>query len=231
MRLVLWDVDGTLLRSSRAVAEAYERAIRDVYRLEGELASIPPSGMTDGQIVLERLALHGHAEPDVLALYDAFREAYVAGLESARSRLATELEVLPGVPEILGRLQDRGLYQSLLTGNFEAAARLKLGCVGLDRYVDFALGAFGSDHRDRTCLVPIAIDKVRRIRGVELSSEEVVVVGDTPRDIACARAGGARAVAVATGDHPSTELAHHEPDALLESLHDTDAVVAAVLGA
>jgi len=120
--------------------------------------------------------------------------------------------------------------QSLLTGNYEPAARLKVGCAGLDQHLDLDVGAFGSDNRDRLCLVPVALEKACRLRGLNLSAENVAVIGDSPRDIACARAGGARAVAVATGSHTVDELAEHQPDALLESLQDTNAVLAAVLG-
>src|SRR5207244_2963832 len=95
-------------------------------------------------------------------------------------------------------------------------ARIKLACVGLDRYVDFDLGAFGSDHRDRTELVPISRTRIKQKLGVD--PDLIVVVGDTPRDIACARAGGAVAVAVATAFHARDELASHNPDLVLDDL-------------
>ena len=228
-RLILWDVDGTLLRSKGASVRAYLRALRAVYQLEGELARVTMHGKTDGQIALELLAHHDHTEEQALELLDRFREAYVAELEAARSELAADLVVLPGVRDVLERLRARGVRQSLLTGNFEAAARVKLGCAGLDRYVDFAIGAFGSDHRDRNSLVPIALEKARRLRGDALGPADVVVVGDTPRDVACARAGGARAVAVATGQFAADELARHAPDALLPDLRDAESAVSAIL--
>ena len=229
-RLILWDVDGTLLHSKGASVRAYLRALRAVYQLNGELARVTMHGKTDGQIALELLAHHDHTEEQALERLDRFREAYAAELELARAELAADMVVLPGVREVLERLRALGVRQSLLTGNFEAAARVKLGCAGLDGYVDFEIGAFGSDHRDRDCLVPIAIEKLARLHGVVLAPEEVVVIGDTPRDIACARAGGARAVAVATGHSGSDDLARHAPDALLPDLRDAEAAVAALLG-
>jgi phosphoglycolate phosphatase len=230
-RLILWDIDGTILRSGRAVSEAYERALRHVYRLEGEIARISYGGKTDGQIALETLALHDLAEENVLLLLDTFRETYTAEIEAVRQRMVEDVRVLPGVRELLDRLDALGAQQSLLTGNFEAVARIKLACAGLERYFDFATGAFGSDHHDRDCLVPIAIEKTRRACDIRFTPDQVVVIGDTPRDIACARAGGARVVAVATGRFEAQELARRRPDALLESLSDTDAALSAVLGA
>jgi phosphoglycolate phosphatase len=230
-RLILWDIDGTILRSGRAVGEAYERALRNVYRLEGEIARISYGGKTDGQIALETLALHDLAEENVLLLLDTFRETYTAEIQAVKHRMVEDVRVLPGVRELLDRLDGLGAHQSLLTGNFEAVARVKLTCAGLEHYFDFATGAFGSDHRDRDCLVPIAIEKMWRASNIRFSPDQVVVIGDTPRDIACARAGGARVVVVATGRFEVSELAQHRPDALFESLSDTEAALAAVLGA
>jgi phosphoglycolate phosphatase len=229
-RLILWDIDGTILRSGRATSEAFTRALRSVYRLEQEVARISYAGKTDGQIAVETLAHHDLAEREVLALLDHFRETYTAEVEAARPRLIEDVRVFPGVRELLERLDALGARQSLLTGNFEAVARIKLACAGLEQFFDFATGAFGSDHHDRDCLVPIAIEKTRRERGIAFSADRVVVIGDTPRDIACARAGSARVVAVATGTFAASELQPHEPDALLESLSDTEAALAAVLG-
>jgi phosphoglycolate phosphatase len=231
MRLVLWDVDGTLMNSTGVLREARDRAMAGVYGIEDEIRRVTVGGgMTDPQLALETLALHGWSEADALEHLDAYRDAYLAGLEAARGRLASDLAVLPGVREVMDGLAARGVTQSLLTGNYEASARLKVGAVGLDGHLDLEVGAFGSDNRDRLCLVPVALEKFRRLRDSRLTSADIVIVGDSPRDIACARAGGARAVAVATGPHPVEELAGYQPDALLSSLTDTQAALAAMLG-
>jgi phosphoglycolate phosphatase len=230
MRLVLWDIDGTLVRARPFVGSIWDQALATVYQLEGELARVEMAGKTDSQIVLEVLALHGWAEDAAIPHLDRFREAYVAGLHEVREILAHHIDVLAGAPEVLRRLADLGVTQSLLTGNYEAAARLKLGSVGLDGFFDFEIGAFGSDHRDRLKLVPIGVEKARRLRQLRLAAHDVVVVGDTPRDIACGRAGGARVVAVATGQYAADVLAAHAPDVLLESLADTEAAVKAIVG-
>lgn len=230
MRLVLWDVDGTLMNSRGAIRHARVQALRAVYGLEGEIRRVAGGGMTDPQLTLETVALHGWTEQTALEHLDAFRDAYLVGLEEARESLAADLEVLPGVRETIERLHELGVAQSLLTGNYEPAARLKVSAAGLDRRLDFELGAFGSDNRDRLCLVPVALEKARRRLDPSMNAEDIVVIGDSPRDIACARAGGARAVAVATGPHPVDELATFHPDALLECLGDTDATIALLLG-
>lgn len=230
MRLVLWDVDGTLMNSRGAIREARARALRAVYGIEGEIRRVAGGGMTDPQLTLETVALHGWTEDAAQLRLDAFRDAYLTGLEEARATLAADLEVLPGVAETIERLHELGVAQSLLTGNYEPAARLKVRAAGLDRRLDFELGAFGSDNRDRLCLVPVALEKARRRLAPRFGPQDIVVVGDSPRDIACARAGGARAVAVATGPHPVDELATFHPDALLDRLGDTDATIAALLG-
>jgi phosphoglycolate phosphatase len=230
MRLVLWDIDGTLIRARALLGQAWDQALATVFQLEGELARVEMAGKTDSQIALEVLALHGWTDDRAIPHLDRFREAYVAGLHEVREVLEDHIDVLAGAPEILNRLAELGVRQSLLTGNYEAAARLKLGSVNLDHHLDFEIGAFGSDHRDRLRLVPIAVEKARRLHDPGLTAGDVVVVGDTPRDIACARAGGARAVAVATGQFSAEVLAQHAPDALLPGLADTEAAVRAILG-
>ncbi|MFN8526050.1 MAG: haloacid dehalogenase-like hydrolase [Chloroflexota bacterium] len=230
MRLVLWDVDGTLMNSRGIIREARKRALREVYGIEGELGRVAGGGMTDPQLTLATVALHGWEENAAVELLDAFREAYVDGLHQLRGALAEDLQVLPGVTETIDRLHTLGAMQSLLTGNYQEAARLKVGAVGLDRRLQIELGAFGSDNRDRLQLVPVALERAQRLREPGLTAADIVVIGDSPRDIACARAGGARAVAVATGAHAAQELAEHRPDCLLADLSDSAAAAAAILG-
>ena len=226
---ILWDIDGTLVRGGRAVADAYLKALRAIYRLEGEIARVSMTGKTDGQIAIETLAHHGLSETETLDLLTDFRDLYTVELDRVRHQLAEEINVLPGVPAALDRLAVLGVRQTLLTGNFETTARIKLASAGLDHYFDFAIGAFGSDHHDRDCLVPIALEKARRVHGLAIAPEQALVIGDTPRDIACARAGGAHVIAVATGRVTADKLAACQPDTLLLSLEDTEAALAAIL--
>src|SRR6185503_15438047 len=126
MRLVLWDVDGTLMNSRGAVRQARAQALRAVYGITGEIRRVSGGGMTDPQLTLETMVLHGWTETAALEHLDAFRDAYLAGLTGARDTLAADLEVLPGVVETIERLHALGVAQSLLTGNYEPAARLKV---------------------------------------------------------------------------------------------------------
>jgi len=216
---VLWDIDGTLVRSKggRVSLSAFLKALKDTLRHPEDFEyPTDAGGKTDLQIALEVLDLAQVARDRAELLLSDFREAYRTELEQQRTNLIGDLRVLPGVEETLAALQARGITQTLLTGNLEPIARIKLTCVGLDRYVDFELGAFGSDHRDRTELVPISRARIAAKTGQ--LPEPVVVVGDTPRDIACARAGNALTVAVATGNFTREELAAHHPDLLLDNL-------------
>jgi phosphoglycolate phosphatase len=227
--VIVWDIDGTLVRSrgGRVSVTAFLNALREAGQIEGELPYPKDAGgKTDEQIALEVLLAAQIGAEDAAEVLSRFGAVYFSMLEAQRDLLVGDLRVLPGVGAVLERLQSLGLTQSLLTGNLEPIARLKLACAGLDSYVDFDLGAYGSDNRDRTCLVPVTRQRLKR-RGLDLTN--IVVVGDTPRDIACARAGGAHAVAVATGNYTRADLEAHQPDTVLDDLQDTEAVVAALL--
>ena len=224
--LVLWDIDGTLLRGSHVATAAFNRALSEIYELPAELARIDYGGKTDSQIALEVLALHEVAEAAALDRLSRFHDHYAGLVRAAFDELCAGIQVLPGVHAALDALRTAGTLQSLLTGNLQATAELKLRAAGLFHKLQFDAGAFGSDHRDRDELVPVARAKATARYGPVGS---VVVVGDTPRDIACGKAGGARTVAVATGNWSATELRRHTPDAVLADLADTEAVVAAIL--
>ena len=231
--VVLWDIDGTLVRSNggRISVTAFLRALQQTCDLSDEPAYPKNAGgKTDTQIALEVLAAAAIADDRAANVLTEFGAAYLTVLEADRAKLTADLKVLPGVPQVLARLQALGVCQSLLTGNLEPIARLKLACAQLDSYVDFDLGAYGSDHADRSCLVPVSRARLENRFGREVSPTDIVVVGDTPLDIACARAGGAWVVAVATGNFSRQELEAHHPDVLLDDLQDTQAVVKAVLG-
>jgi phosphoglycolate phosphatase-like HAD superfamily hydrolase len=230
-RLVLWDVDGTLVLyggiGRQAFADAFlalaGRPATDLDRL-----MISTAGRTDPDIALEFLARHGVADGE--AQLDAFHAALVEALAAKAALLREHGRVLPGVERALAAVvRQPAVAQSLLTGNLEANAVLKLATFGLDRYVDFEIGAYGSDHRDRTRLVEVARAKAKVRLGVDVDPGAVVVIGDTPLDVAAGRAGGARVVAVATGHYDVEALLATHPDVVLPDLRDTDAVLHAIL--
>jgi phosphoglycolate phosphatase len=223
--LVLWDIDGTLVRGSGLIASLFLRALGEVYNI-AEPQRISYGGKTDQQIVAETLALHGISDANALGVFDHWSTHYHGLLTAALPQLPQALRVLPGVEAVLEQLQQLGVPQSLLTGNIAPVAAIKLEATGLAQFIDMEIGAYGSDHRDRNALVPIARRKAAARYG---PIDRVVVIGDTPLDIACARAGNACVVAVATGHVTLEALAEHRPDALLPDLGNTDAAIAAIL--
>lgn len=226
-RLILWDIDGTLMRGNGDIPHQFLQAMREVYGLPDEIKRVDYGGKTDGQIVLETLALHEVDEAAAHSGMPQFSARYHALVDEIAHELHRSLRVLPGVIPVLQRLREHGALQTLLTGNLAPVAALKLRALDLDGYFDLEIGAYGSDHHVRTELVPIARRKAAA-RYADVG--DVVVIGDTLRDIACGKAGAARTVAVATGNVSAAELAAHAPDALLRDLSDTDAAVAAILG-
>jgi phosphoglycolate phosphatase len=226
--LVLWDVDGTLMRGSGALMQLFNRALSEVYELPDEIKRIEYGGKTDGQIVMETLALYEIDEARALDLLPRFNVRYHELVAEMADEMRHNLTLLPGVVPVLESLQERGVIQTLLTGNLEPVAELKLRAFDLTRYFDLPIGAYGSDHHDRTKLVPVA-----RRKANERYPDTVgpaIVVGDTPRDIACGKAGDARTIAVATGNFSVDELAAHHPDVVLTNLSDTVSVIKAILG-
>jgi phosphoglycolate phosphatase len=227
-RLVLWDIDGTLVRAGDIGADIFDRAIElGVGTLPA--ARVAMGGKTDPQIVREYLELMEVADIDgrLPVILGHLEEQLAGGAEL----VAAGGRVLPGVPELLARLAGTaGLRQSVLTGNIAPNAVVKLAAFGLDRWLDLEVGAYGSDHADRNRLVPIALDRVRRLRGEVIRAEQVWIVGDTANDLACARAGGARCLLVGTGRVDVEELAGLGPDAVLPDLAEVEAVAALLAG-
>jgi phosphoglycolate phosphatase-like HAD superfamily hydrolase len=224
LRIILWDIDGTLVRTKRqGVFKDYTTpALVRLFGTAGRLHELSVSGMTDLQIVAEALREEGFGEEQIRARAPELAAIYLEELE----RLTRGEEVyyaLPGAREALEAVEREPRYlNSLLTGNVETAARLKLRVVGLERFFPLP-GAFGEDSHDRRDLPGLARERLSRHLRLELKPGQLIVVGDTPNDIACARHFGARAVAVATGrTYRAADLMPHGPDALLPDLTDTE---------
>jgi len=224
-RFVLWDVDGTLLRTSGVAQRAFDVAAEHVLGRPAGDHEVRMSGKTDPLIALEILAFAGLDDEEARRLVPDVLAALEAELAAAKDLVREQGHVLPGVAEVLADLyEDPDVVQSVLTGNTAANAALKLQAFGLDRWIDVEVGAFGSDRHDREELVPVALERVERLRGRTLEPGDVWVVGDTPRDLACARAGGARCVLVATGQFGIDELRDLKPDEVFADLTDATAV-------
>jgi phosphoglycolate phosphatase-like HAD superfamily hydrolase len=222
--LVLWDVDYTLVDSAGHGRVAFDDAFEEVFgrRPEGE---VPFPGRTDHQIALSILERNG--VEDAGTYLPRVLEALAGTLAAKEERIRADGRAMPGAREALEGLAARdGVVQSLLTGNLEANAAVKLAAFGLEGLVDLEVGAYGSDpHRERSDLVEVARRKVAAKHG---EPETITLIGDTPLDVRAAREAGARSVAVATGPYDAAELAKAGPDAVLEDLRDTAAVAAAV---
>ena len=227
-RLVLFDIDGTLLSSGGAGGSSLLFALREVFRRDFSHEGYTMSGKTDTQICLELMSSAGLMETEVLERLPRVWESYVSEM-AVRLSNGFEAKLYPGVREVVNRLHDdpRTLL-GLLTGNIRAGASVKLDAVGLDGFFEF--GAFGDDHPDRCVLAEIAVQRGGEIAGRTFIGEEVVVVGDTPNDIRCARHIGARTVIVATGNYDIQQLEERGADHLFETLENTDMVLEAISG-
>ncbi len=223
MRVVLFDIDGTLLAGAGAGRNALEDAFLALYGKKMEIAPHRLSGRTDRGITLELLREQNLVDPHQEETeFHRVMEEYTRCLPERLNRAPGTL--LPGVIPLLNRLKvESRVAMGLLTGNIRLGAMHKLKRFDLQDY--FAFGGFGDLHEDR--------DEVAReaLAAVDLAHRptQVWVVGDTPLDIRCARAIGAKVLAVATGCHPMAELATHSPDLLLENLADTNAILLALL--
>ncbi len=228
VRLVLFDVDGTLVLTGGAGARAMTLALRDLLGVENGFEGIPMPGRTDGIILSDALERGGHAGD--VALLKEFHDRYIAHLEREIHHPAPGKfkGVMPGVRALLDALSARSdVFLALLTGNYRAAARIKLEHFDLWRYFDG--GAFADDAHERNDLVPIAVRRAREGGLPHVPPERVVVIGDTPLDVACARAANARVIAVATGGVNVETLRASNPDAVFEDLSDTGRVLDAIL--
>ena len=228
-KLVLFDIDGTILLSSGAGRRAIVTAIAEEIGDAGSLNHIPFGGKTDPQIVAELLAAAGEREPPSPDRVSGICRRYVELLATELDRPTTRTHVMPGVHQLLQRLErENGIVLGLLTGNLAQGARLKLRAAGIDPE-RFQVGAYGSDAAHRPDLPPIAARRAAPYFGREPRGDAVVIIGDTPADIACGNCIEARAVAVATGDFSVEDLLACGPHAVFEDLSDTDRVLSAIL--
>jgi phosphoglycolate phosphatase-like HAD superfamily hydrolase len=217
MHVCLFDVDGTLLLGDGAGRAALEAALESEFGLSGPLERVSFAGRTDRAITGELLSRNG-VDPDE-STHSRCVRAYLEHLPAHLVRRSGK--VLPGVVPLLDALTSRGdVALGVLTGNLRAGARLKLAHFGLDRY--FAFGGYGDDHHDRCDVARAALADAERHLGFAPAADRVWVIGDTPEDVRCGRAIGARVVAVATGFASVDELEAAGPDHLLRDFADPE---------
>jgi phosphoglycolate phosphatase-like HAD superfamily hydrolase len=230
MRVVLFDIDGTLLRSGGVGRVAMERALTSIFGSPGH-AEYHYDGKTDRQIVRDLMTREGFSDHEIDQQMDQLLGEYVAGLHTELASGSRTVLVLPGVNELLDALESKeNVVIGLLTGNIHQGANAKLTAAGIDPS-RFKVNAFGSDHEDRPKLPAVAQQRAREVLGVHVEGNRVIVIGDTPADIQCGEEIGARAIGVATGRYSVEELAAHKPYAVFESLADTHAVLQSIMNA
>jgi phosphoglycolate phosphatase len=196
------------------------RAFEDLFAVPDAFRDIPMPGRTDSWILADAAAAHGVPAAELVR----FRDVYLTHLATELDKPGPPKTVMPGVRALLDALADRpDVYLALLTGNYERAAQVKLGYFDLWRY--FPCGAFGDDAPDRNGLLPRALARIAACGGPAVSPLDAVVVGDTPLDVACAAASGARSIAVATGGYDVDALRAAGADVVFEDLSDTQAVL------
>ena len=226
-RLILFDIDETMISSDGAGRKALARALHQLHAVPEAATRVLMSGKTDPQILTEILSTQAHIDPSqIQAAIPAIIELYLTFLDQ-EIEASQNYIIHAGVREILDHLiEDQRACLGLLTGNVEAGARKKLARFDLNKY--FVIGAYGSDSADRLQLPPFAVARAKAHFRQDFDPQEVYIIGDSVNDIACARAFGARTIAVNTGKTSYEDLAAHKPEYLFASLADKQQVLSAL---
>ena len=228
MKLILFDIDGTLIRSHGAGRETLRESLEELFGTAGPIDTYHMSGKTDSRIVTDLLTAAGISPADIQAkLPDVFQRMAEKGLVIFWGK---GMDACAGIVPLLETLKqyEKTVVLGLLTGNAAQTAPLKLSAAGIAPS-QFLVGAYGSDAMDRNALPVIAMARASALTGQPFNGNNTVIIGDTPADILCARAGKATAVAVASGWHAAATLAGYRPDHLLENLTDTNHVLTILL--
>jgi phosphoglycolate phosphatase-like HAD superfamily hydrolase len=219
-KLILFDIDGTLMTSGGAGERALRRGFQARFGIDDDLSTVEIAGRTDSGIARQMLTAHQlpHTPENFAAFFDGYLHFLAEELPASRGCL------LPGIVPLLEALRPReDIVLALLTGNLATGAQIKLTHYGVWQYFEF--GAYADDHHDRNQLGHFARQRAKEKHGIEFAPEHIYVLGDTPHDIACARAIGAKAVAIATGKFSFAELEALKPDYVFADLSDVPAVL------
>lgn len=217
MKLILFDIDGTIMDSGGAGTRAMDTAFRELFSVSNAFETISMAGKTDLQILREGFELHAikHSNGVVPEFYRIYLRYLKENMKDSGGHIK------PGIREVLRELQaQKEFVLGLLTGNIEEGARIKLDFFGLNDY--FNIGAFGSDDEDRDRLLPVAVDKLFKRDSLKMSFRDCIVIGDTPRDVSCSKPYGAFSIAVATGPYSAATLSAAGADVVFDDLSDTE---------
>jgi phosphoglycolate phosphatase-like HAD superfamily hydrolase len=227
VKLLLFDIDGTLINGNKAGRMAMGAAMEQMFGTKGMLETYPMGGKTDLGIITDVLSEAGLPIKQIHEKAPAFFQLMAEMAENIYP--GRGITPCPGIEELLKELRDRkGVLLGLLTGNARPTASMKLAAAGIDPE-QFIVGAYGSENLSRNNLPAIALRRAKELTGLDIAGDNAVIIGDTPADIECARAGMARAVAVASGWHPIDVLEQKQPDFLFADFGDTQAVLNALL--
>jgi phosphoglycolate phosphatase len=222
-KIILFDIDGTLVLTGGAGQRAMSRAFEELFGVPEAFRATSMPGRTDSWILSDAATAHGVPLEEL----HRFHDVYLVHLAREIDLPGPRKGVMPGIRPLLDALAPRpDVYLALLTGNYERSARMKLEHFDLWRY--FQCGAFGDDAPDRNRLLPKALERIRASGGPSVDPADIVVVGDTPLDVRCAAAGGARSLAVATGPYEADALRQAGADVVFDDLSDTPAVIKAI---
>ena len=225
-KLVLFDIDGTLLTVNSINRRVLMDALREVYGTEGSAGTHNFAGKMDSVIIYEVLQNAGLSDASIAEKFDKAKETYIEMFRMQAKH--TDILVMEGIRELLDKLSASSeVMIGLLTGNFEGSGRHKLLLPDINHY--FSFGAFADDAASRNELPQVAVDKAYQLTGEKFSAQNIIIIGDTEHDIACARVLNAKSIAVATGTYSSAELKKHNPHILYENLTATDIVISEIL--
>ena len=225
-KLVLFDIDGTLLSVSKVNRSVLVDALTEVYGTAGSAHTHNFCGKMDRVIIYEVLQSAGLGESEIAEKFECVKARYIELFRHTAQ--ASDVRLLVGIRELLQKLSDHpDVLLALLTGNFEASGRHKLLLPAINHY--FPFGAFADDAPSRNELPAIAVEKARQLTGRTFVNHDIVIIGDTEHDIACARVLNAKSIAVATGNFSTRELKTHHPHVLYENLGQTDVVLNEIL--
>ncbi len=226
-KLVLFDIDGTLLRSGGMHTEAYEHMFKAVYNVDASSNEVHSSGKTDRSILYEVLLKRGFTKEQIEAKYEEARKVMAEHFRKNAYGNKHKIEEKPKVVKLLKELSKRDVVLGLCTGNLEEIGFAKVDILGIKRH--FLFGGFGDHAEIRTHLVESALEKAKRFSKKKFSGKDIVIIGDTPKDIESGIPFGAKTIAVATGKYSLKELKEHHPDSLFNDFTDTEAVIAAIM--
>ncbi len=227
-KLILFDIDGTLMASGKGARISITEAMRRVFGKSAKITYQNAAGRTDKLIVLNLMKECGVPEKEVMGKMDEIIDIYISLVRKNMNK-DNDITVYDGIPEIVDRLsKDPEALLALVTGNVEEGAEIKLGAAGLWEYFEF--GAYGSDSIDRNDLPGVAVQRALEFSGIKFKPEDIIVIGDTAKDVICGKYIGAKTMVVIRRREFEEEILETKPDYVFYSFEDVDRVISTIMG-